>query len=103
MKTRFAITAALVIIELALFGCSSEMSGQRDAGWITLLDGSNPKTLTTGTGSETRTGEPTTAPSWPIGARAVTWSRRTHTRIFRSGPSSGRTQVRTAVFLSAFP
>ena len=45
MKTRSAITAALLIIELALFGCSSEMSGQRDAGWITLLDGSNPKTL----------------------------------------------------------
>src|ERR1051325_8693287 len=45
MKTRSAITAALLIIELALFGCSSEMSGQRDAGWITLPNGSNPKPL----------------------------------------------------------
>ena len=28
-----------------MWGCSPQTSGQRDAGWITLLDGSNPKSL----------------------------------------------------------
>lgn len=45
MKSRSAVITALLIIAVAFLGCSSETSDQRDAGWITLLDGSNPKTL----------------------------------------------------------
>ncbi len=45
MKSRSAVITALLIIAVAFFGCSSETSDQGDAGWITLLDGSNPKTL----------------------------------------------------------
>ena len=45
MKSRSAVITALLIIAVAFFGCSSETSDQRDAGWITILDGSNPKTL----------------------------------------------------------
>ena len=45
MKSRSAVITALLIIVVAFFGCSSETSEQGDAGWITLLDGSNPKTL----------------------------------------------------------
>lgn len=35
----------MFIAGLTVLGCSSEVSGPRDAGWITLLDGSNPKSL----------------------------------------------------------
>ena len=45
MKNLSAIIAMLFVMGLTLSGCSQETSGQRDAGWITLLDGSNPKTL----------------------------------------------------------
>jgi Domain of Unknown Function (DUF1080) len=41
------ITIGVLIVGLTVFGCSQQMSGQRDAGWNTLLDGSNPKTLET--------------------------------------------------------
>ena len=45
MKSLSAIAMALLVIGLTVLGCSSQKSGQGDAGWITLLDGSNPKTL----------------------------------------------------------
>jgi hypothetical protein len=46
MKSLSAMAMRLLLVTgLALLGCSSQMSGQGDAGWITLLDGSNPKTL----------------------------------------------------------
>ena len=45
MKSLSLITMGLLVIGLTVFGCSQQMSGQRDAGWNTLLDGSNPKTL----------------------------------------------------------
>ena len=46
MKSLSAITLGLLLgAGLMVWGCSSSMSGQGDAGWITLLDGSNPKTL----------------------------------------------------------
>ena len=45
MKSLSAIAMALLAIGLTISGCSSQNSGQSDAGWITLLDGSNPKTL----------------------------------------------------------
>lgn len=38
-------TWLLLVTGLTVLGCSSEMSGSRDAGWVTLLDGSNPKSL----------------------------------------------------------
>jgi len=40
-----SLTMGLLVIGVSVFGCSQQMSGQGDAGWITLLDGSNPKTL----------------------------------------------------------
>ena len=46
MKSMRAITLELLLVTgLTLMGCSSEMSSRGDTGWITLLDGSNPKTL----------------------------------------------------------
>src|ERR687892_489279 len=39
------ITMGLLVIGFISFGCSQQMSGQGDAGWVTLLDGSNPRTL----------------------------------------------------------
>ena len=39
------ITMGLLVIGFISFGCSQRMSGQGDAGWVTLLDGSNPRTL----------------------------------------------------------
>jgi hypothetical protein len=46
MKSLSAIAMGLLlVIELTVLGCSPQMSGQGDAGWVTLLDGSNPKTL----------------------------------------------------------
>ena len=46
MKRLSVITMGLLVVTgLAVSGCSTQMSGQGDAGWITLLDGSNPKTL----------------------------------------------------------
>src|SRR5437879_13763465 len=45
MKSLPVITIGLLVIGLTVLGCSQQMSGQGDAGWITLLDGSNPKTL----------------------------------------------------------
>ena len=40
-----ALWASLLAIGLTIAGCSSRVSDQGEAGWITLLDGSNPKTL----------------------------------------------------------
>ena len=41
-----AITLELLLVTgLTLMGCSSEMSSRGDTGWITLLDGSIPKSL----------------------------------------------------------
>jgi len=45
MKSLPVITMGLLVIGLTVLGCSQQMSGQGDAGWVTLLDGSNPKTL----------------------------------------------------------
>jgi hypothetical protein len=45
MKHLSVITMGLLVIGFSVFGCSQQMSDQTDAGWITLLDGSNPKTL----------------------------------------------------------
>jgi Domain of Unknown Function (DUF1080) len=46
MKSMRAITLALLLVTgLTVMGCSSEMFNWGDTGWITLLDGSNPKTL----------------------------------------------------------
>lgn len=46
MKRLSLITIGLLILGVSVFGCAQQMSGQRDAaGWVTLLDGSNPKTL----------------------------------------------------------
>ena len=46
MKSLSAIAVGLLLVTgLAVLGCSPQMSDHGDAGWITLLDGSNPKTL----------------------------------------------------------
>ena len=46
MKSMRAITLELLLVTgLTVMGCSSEMFNWGDTGWITLLDGSNPKTL----------------------------------------------------------
>jgi hypothetical protein len=43
---RFAVgIMALFCFGLTAFGCSSQMSDQNNGDWITLLDGSDPKTL----------------------------------------------------------
>jgi len=40
-----ALWASLLAIGLTIAGCSSRTSDESEAGWITLLDGSNSKTL----------------------------------------------------------
>ncbi len=45
MKNLSAIRTGLLVIGIAVWGCSPQMSSQDDAMWITLLDGSNPKSL----------------------------------------------------------
>jgi hypothetical protein len=46
MKRLSAVLVGLLIVSgMAVFGCSSEVSDRAGAGWITLLDGANPKTL----------------------------------------------------------
>src|SRR6266581_2278287 len=45
MKSLSVITIGALIVGLTVLGCSQQMSGQGDAGWVTLLDGSNPSTL----------------------------------------------------------
>src|SRR5947208_7492170 len=45
MKSLSVITIGVLIFGFTVFGCSQQMSGQGDAGWVTLLDSSNPKTL----------------------------------------------------------
>src|SRR5678815_992365 len=45
MKSLSLITMGLLVIGVSVSGCSQQMSGRDDAGWNTLLDGSNPKTL----------------------------------------------------------
>jgi 3-keto-disaccharide hydrolase len=45
MKSSSLITMGLLVIGISVFGCSEQMSDRGDAGWITLLDGSNSKTL----------------------------------------------------------
>jgi hypothetical protein len=41
MKCFYAGTLSLLVIGLALAGCVHQPSGQSDAGWIALFDGSN--------------------------------------------------------------
>ena len=41
MKRLSVVTMGLLVIGLTVSGCSQQMSGQADAGWITLFDGSN--------------------------------------------------------------
>src|SRR5262245_13128765 len=45
MKNLSLTIVGLFVIGVSIFGCSQQMSGQRDTGWNTLLDGSNLKTL----------------------------------------------------------
>jgi len=45
MKSSSLISMGLLVIGVTVFACSQQMSGQGDAGWVTLLDGSNPNTL----------------------------------------------------------
>ena len=45
MNSLSAALVSLLAIGLTIAGCSSWVSDESDAGWITLLDGSNPKTL----------------------------------------------------------
>jgi hypothetical protein len=45
MKRFSVIIMSLVVIGFTVFGCSPQLSDQRDAGWVTVLDGSNPKSL----------------------------------------------------------
>jgi hypothetical protein len=42
---RLSIIMSLLVIGLSVFGCSQQISGQGDGRWVTLLDGSDPKTL----------------------------------------------------------
>src|SRR5205823_13252206 len=44
MKSFSVIAIGVLIVGLTVLGCSQQMSCQGDAGWVTLLDGSNPKT-----------------------------------------------------------
>ena len=41
MKRLSVITMGLLVIGFTAFGCSQQMSDQKDVGWITLLDGPN--------------------------------------------------------------
>jgi hypothetical protein len=43
MKRLFATTIGVLVVTFTLFGCSQTVSDQKDAGWVTLLDG--PKGL----------------------------------------------------------
>jgi hypothetical protein len=46
MKSLSATAMGLLLVTgLTVLGCSSQTARQGDVGWITLLDGSNPKTL----------------------------------------------------------
>jgi len=45
MKNLPSIMIGLLVIGLTVLGCSPQISNQDAVGWITLLDGSNPKTL----------------------------------------------------------
>ena len=45
MKHFSVISMGLLVIAFTAFGCAYLPFGQDDAGWVTLLDGSNPKTL----------------------------------------------------------
>jgi hypothetical protein len=42
---RLSLVMSLLVFGFFVFGCSQQMSSQSEAGWVTLLDGSNPKTL----------------------------------------------------------
>jgi hypothetical protein len=44
MRSLPVVTLRLLVIGV-LFGCSQQMSGQAEPGWVTLLDGSNPATM----------------------------------------------------------
>jgi hypothetical protein len=43
MKRLSVIAMGMLVIGFTAFGCSQQMSGQTDAGWVTLIDG--PKGL----------------------------------------------------------
>jgi Domain of Unknown Function (DUF1080) len=45
MKNLSLTIMGLFVIGVSIFGCSQQMADKKDAGWNTLLDGSNPKTL----------------------------------------------------------
>jgi hypothetical protein len=41
MKRLSVITMGLLVVAFTIFGCSHMPFGQSDAGWVTLLDGTN--------------------------------------------------------------
>ena len=45
MKRFSVIIMGLLVIGCTAFGCSPQLSDRKDEGWVTLLDGSNPKSL----------------------------------------------------------
>jgi hypothetical protein len=45
MKRFSVIVMGLLVIGCTAFGCSPQVSDRKDEGWVTLLDGSNPKSL----------------------------------------------------------
>jgi hypothetical protein len=45
MKSFSVVATGLLIIGAAILGCSSQASREGDRGWVTLLDGADPKTL----------------------------------------------------------
>ena len=101
MKRLSVITMGLLVVGLGMFGCAQQVSRQTEAGWVTLIDG------TRGLENWNRIGDA----NWRAedgaivadkGKGAIS-SRRTPTRTFKSGPSSGRITPRTAAFSSAFP
>ena len=98
-----ALWASLLAIGLTIAGCSSRVSDESDARWITLLDGSNPKTLD----NWNRIGDA----NWRAEDGAIVADKgkgghlvsKNSYKDFRSGRSSGLTPPRTAASFFGFP
>src|SRR2546427_11606728 len=103
MKSLSVITIGALIVGLTVLGCSQQMSGQGDAGWVTLLDGANPKTLDNWNrigDANWRAEDGVIVADKGKGGHLVS---KNSTRTSRSGPSSGPITPRTAAFSSALP